>query len=40
MKQNKFLLNIQKEKMKELWDNKKDEIWKNIRADSINNVKI
>ncbi len=23
----KFLLKIQRQKMKELWDNKKDEIW-------------
>jgi len=25
----KFLHNIQKNKMKELWDNKKDEVWEN-----------
>jgi len=30
MKKDKFLLNIQKEKMKELWDNNKDDSWNNV----------
>ena len=30
----KFLHKIQQQKMKELWDNKKDEAWKNEKADS------
>jgi len=25
-----FLHKIQKQKMKELWDNKKDEVWENV----------
>jgi len=25
-----FLYNVQKEKMKELWDNKEDEEWENV----------
>lgn len=25
-----FLFNIQKQKMKELWDNKADEVWDNV----------
>lgn len=27
MKKDKFLLEIQKSKMKELWDNPEDEVW-------------
>jgi hypothetical protein len=26
----KFLFNIQREKMKELWDNDKDKIWESV----------